>query len=157
MSMSTIEKSIDVNVPATAAYNQWTQFENFPTFMEGVERVQQVDDKHLHWRVNVGGTVKEFETEITEQIPDKRIGWRTRGGIENAGVVTFHYLNERGSRIMLQMEYQPEGLIEKAGDLLGVASRRVEGDLKRFKEFVERHGTENGGWRGKISNPAERD
>src|ERR1700735_292707 len=91
--MSTIEKSIEVNVPAATAYNQWAQFEDFPHFMEGVEQVRQIGEKHLHWRVNIGGKKKEFETEITEQIPDKRIAWHTRGGTENAGVVTFHRLN----------------------------------------------------------------
>jgi uncharacterized membrane protein len=150
--MSTIEKSIDVNVPDTTAYNQWTQFEEFPKFMEGVEEVRQIGDKHLHWRVNVGGKQKEFETEIMEQIPDKRIAWRTRGGTDNAGVVTFHRLNDHSTRIMVQLEYVPEGVVEKTGDMLGVASRRVQGDLERFKEFVESRGTETGAWRGKITN-----
>jgi uncharacterized membrane protein len=153
--MSTIEKSIEVNVPAATAYNQWTQFEDFPHFMEGVEQVRQIGEKHLHWRVNIGGKKKEFETEITEQIPDKRIAWHTRGGTENAGVVTFHRLNERVSRIMVQMEYDPQGFIEKAGDLMGVASRRVQGDLERFKEYVEARGTESGAWRGTIPESAE--
>ena len=98
--MSTIEKSIDVNVPASTAYNQWTQFEEFPRFMEGVEQVTQIDNKHTHWRVNVGGKVREFETEITEQIPDKRIAWRTRGGTYNSGVITFHYLNEHSTSVL---------------------------------------------------------
>jgi uncharacterized membrane protein len=153
--MSTIEKSIELNVPASTAYNQWTQFEDFPHFMEGVEQVRQIGDKHLHWRVNVGGKKKEFETEITEQIPDKRIAWQTRGGTENAGVVTFHRLNERMSRIMVQMEYDPQGFVEKAGDLLGVASRRVQGDLERFKKYVEARGTESGAWRGTIPESAD--
>jgi uncharacterized membrane protein len=153
--MSTIEKSIELNVPASTAYNQWTQFEDFPHFMEGVEQVRQIGDKHLHWRVNVGGKKKEFETEITEQIPDKRIAWHTRGGTENSGVVTFHRLNERMSRIMVQMEYDPQGFVEKAGDLLGVASRRVQGDLERFKKYVEARGTESGAWRGTIPESAD--
>jgi uncharacterized membrane protein len=139
--MSTIEKSIDVNVPSDTAYNLWTQFEQFPRFMEGVEEVRQVRDKHLNWRVNVGGKQKEFETEITEQIPGKRIAWRTVGGTDNAGVVTFHRLTGATSRIMLQMAYEPEGLVEKAGDLLGIASHRVQGDLERFKQYIERSGT----------------
>ena len=117
--MSTIEKSIEVNVPVHTAYNQWTQFEDFPCFMEGVERVTQIGDKDLQWRVNIGGRQKEFETEITEQLPDQRIAWRTRGGTDNSGVVTFHRVSEGVARIMLQMEYEPEGLVEKAGDLLG--------------------------------------
>jgi uncharacterized membrane protein len=151
--MSTIEKSIEVNVPVHTAYNQWTQFEDFPCFMEGVERVTQIGDKDLQWCVNIGGRQKEFETEITEQLPDQRIAWRTRGGTDNSGVVTFHRVSEGVTRIMLQMEYEPEGLVEKAGDLLGVASRRVQGDLDRFKAFIEHTGTETGAWRGTIRNP----
>lgn len=148
--MSIIERSIDVNVPASTAYNQWTQFEEFPRFMGGVVEVRQLNDKHLHWRTNIGGKEKEFDAEITEQIPDKRIAWRSRSGASNAGVVTFHPLNDQQTRIMLQMEYQPEGIVENAGDMLGIASRRVEADLERFKEFIESHGGETGAWRGKI-------
>ena len=107
--MSTIEKSIEVNVPAETAYNQWTQFKDFPRFMEGVEEVREVSDKHLHRRVNIGGKEKEFDTEITEQIPGKRIAWRSIGGTDNGGVVTFHHLTSTTSRIMVQMGYQPEG------------------------------------------------
>jgi uncharacterized membrane protein len=154
--MATIEQSIDVNVPATTAYNQWTQFETFPHFMEGVEEVRQTGDQYLQWRVNIGGKQKEFETEITEQIPDKRIAWRTRGGTDNVGVVTFHRLSDRATRIMLQMEYTPEGFVEKAGDLFGIASRRVKGDLERFKSYIERKGAETGAWRSAIRNPDER-
>jgi uncharacterized membrane protein len=139
--MSTIEKSIDVNVPSDTAYNLWTQFEQFPRFMEGVEEVRQINAKHLNWRVNVGGKQKEFETEITEQIPGKRIAWRTVDGTDNAGVVTFHRLTGATSRIMVQMAYEPEGLMEKAGDLLGIASHRVQGDLERFKQYIERSGS----------------
>jgi uncharacterized membrane protein len=148
--MSTIEKFIEVNVPVTIAYNQWTQFEQFPRFMEGVEEVRQIGDRDLQWRVNIGGKRKEFETELTEQLPDQRIAWRTRGGTENAGVVTFHRPSDETTRIMLQMEYEPEGLVEKTGDLLGVASRGVQGDLNRFKEFIERRGAETGEWRGTM-------
>jgi uncharacterized membrane protein len=141
--MSTIEQSIEINVPAETAYIQWTQFEDFPRFMEGVEEVRQVSDKHLHWRVNMGGKKKEFDTEITEQIPGKRIAWRSVGGIDNGGVVTFHHLNSTTSRIMVQISYEPEGLVEKVGSLLGVAPHRVQGDLERFKEYLERSGTES--------------
>jgi uncharacterized membrane protein len=148
--MSTIEKSIEVNVPAHSAYNQWTQFEEFPKFMEGVVEVRQLDDKNLHWRTNIGGKEKDFDAEITEQIPDKRIAWRSRSGAPNAGVLTFHPIADQRTRIMLQMEYEPEGIIENAGDLLGVMSRRVEGDLKRFKEFIESSGGATRGWRGQI-------
>jgi uncharacterized membrane protein len=152
--MSTIEKSIDVNVPARTAYNQWTQFEDFPRFMEGVVSIQQKDDKRMHWRTNIGGIEKTFEAEITEQIPDKRIAWRSLSGAPNAGVVTFHPLNGSTTRIMLQLDYTPEGLIENAGDLLGVASHRVNADLQRFKEFIEAKGTETGAWRGRVEQDA---
>jgi uncharacterized membrane protein len=152
--MSTIEKSIDVNVPARTAYNQWTQFEQFPRFMDGVLEVRQIDDKHLHWRTIIGGKEKNFDAEITEQIPDKRIAWRSRSGALNAGVVTFHPINDQMSRIMLQMEYEPEGVVEKSGDMLGVTSRRIEGDLRRFKEYLEARGNETGAWRGKIERPS---
>jgi uncharacterized membrane protein len=124
--------------------------------MEGVEDVRQTGDQYLQWRVNIGGKQKEFETEITEQIPDKRIAWRTRGGTDNLGVVTFHRLSDRSTRIMLQMEYAPDGFVEKAGDLMGIASRRVKGDLERFKSYIERKGAETGAWRGAIRNPDER-
>lgn len=149
--MPTTEKSIDVNVPASTAYNQWTQFEQFPRFMEGVEEVQQLNDRQLHWVTNVGGKRKEFEAEITEQIPDKRIAWRSRSGSSHAGVVTFHSLNDVQTRIMLQMEYEPEGITEKVGDAVGVMSRRVQGDLERFKQFIESRGAETGAWRGQIN------
>jgi uncharacterized membrane protein len=152
--MSIIEKSVEVNVPARTAYNQWTQFVEFPRFMDGVLEVRQLDDKMTRWRTNIGGIEKEFDAEITEQIPDKRIAWRSRSGASNAGVVTFHSLNDQSARIMVQMDYEPEGIIEKSGDLLGVASRRVESDLKRFKEFIESKGGETGAWRGKIERPA---
>jgi uncharacterized membrane protein len=150
--MAKIEKSIDVEVPVRTAYNQWTQFEEFPRFMEGVERVEQLDDKRLHWVAKVGGKQEEWDAEITEQIPDERVAWRSRAGDENAGVVTFHRLADDKTRVMLQMEYQPEGVVESAGSALGMVSRRVEGDLERFKEFIEARGSETGGWRGTIQN-----
>jgi uncharacterized membrane protein len=138
--VATVEKSVNVDVPVKVAYNLWAHFESFPQFMEGVEAVRQIGDRDLQWRVNIGGKVKEFETEITEQIPEKRIAWRTRGGTDNAGVVTFHHINDAVTRIMLQMEYEPEGVVEKVGDMIGVVSRRIQGDLERFKERVERFG-----------------
>jgi uncharacterized membrane protein len=152
--MSSIEKSIDVNVPARTAYDQWTQFEEFPKFMEGVIAVRQMDDKRLHWETNIGGKAEVFEAEITEQIPDKRIAWKSTSGAKNAGVVTFHTLSDTTSRVMLQMEYDPQGFVENAGDWLGVASMRVKGDLDRFKEFIEERGTETGGWRGEVKRDA---
>jgi len=151
--MSNIEKSIDVHVPVHTAYNQWTQFEAFPRFMEGVEEIRQLDDKRLHWRANVGGKVKEWDAVITEQVPDQRIAWRNTTGASNAGVVTFHRLNDNTTRVMLQLEYEPEGVVENVGDVIGVVSSRVKGDLERFKRFIEERGSETGAWRGKIDQP----
>src|SRR6185503_17968727 len=148
--MSTIEKSIDVHVPVQVAYNQWTQFEEFPRFMEGIEEVKQLDEKRLHWRANVGGKEKQWDATITEQAPDQRIAWRNTTGSTNAGVVTFHFINDNTTRIMLQLEYEPEGVVENVGDIVGVVSRRVQGDLQRFKEFIEARGSETGAWRGEI-------
>jgi uncharacterized membrane protein len=148
--MATIEKSIDVNVPVRTVYNQWTQFEEFPRFMEGVEQVRQLDDKRLHWKATVGGKAKEWDAEITEQRPDERIAWRSRGGASNAGVVTFHRLSDSTTRVMLQLEYDPEGVVESIGDAVGVVSTRVKGDLERFKDFMESRGSETGAWRGEI-------
>ena len=151
--MASIQKPIDVDVPVRTAYNQWTQFEEFPRFMEGVEEVRQFDDRRLHWRAKVGGKTEEWDAVITEQIPDERVAWRNTTGADNAGVVTFHYLSPNSTRVMLQIEYDPQGLVENVGSALGLVERRVEGDLKRFKEFVESHGTETGAWRGEIRRP----
>ena len=151
--MASIQKPIDVDVPVRTAYNQWTQFEEFPRFMEGVEEVRQLDDRRLHWRAKVGGKTEEWDAVITEQIPDERVAWRNTTGAENAGVVTFHHLSANSTRVMLQIEYDPQGLVENVGSALGVVERRVEGDLKRFKEFVESHGAETGAWRGEIRRP----
>ena len=148
--MSLIEQSIEVDVPAKTAYNQWTQFEEFPKFMEGVKAVQQLDAKRLHWRAEIAGKEKEWDAEITEQIPDQRIAWRSRSGAPNGGVVTFHVLSPTRSKVMLQMEYDPETFIEKAGDAVGIVSQRVMGDLERFKDFIESRGRETGAWRGEI-------
>lgn len=148
--MSTVEKSIEVNVPDHVAYNQWTQFEDFPKFMEGIREVRQLDDTHLHWRAEIAGKDKEWDAEITEQIPDKRIAWRSMAGAANGGVVTFHRIDDNTTRIMVQMDYDPEGITENVGDAIGVFSRRVEGDLQRFKEFIESRGQETGAWRGSV-------
>ena len=149
--MATIEKAIDVDVPVRIAYNQWTQFEEFPRFMEGVEEVRQNDDTTLHWVAEVGGKKKEWDANITEQIPDQRIAWRTVAGDANGGVVTFHKVDDNRTRITLQMEYEPEGFVESIGDKLGFMSRRVQGDLERFKRFIETRGQETGAWRGTVS------
>jgi uncharacterized membrane protein len=148
--MSTIEKSIEVNVPVRTAYNQWTQFEEFPRFMEGVKEVNQLDDTHLHWKAAIAGQQKEWDAEITEQTPDQRIAWTSRGGAINGGVVTFHRLSDARSKVMLQLEYAPQGVAENVGDALGVVSLRVQGDLERFKEFIEKRGRETGAWRGQV-------
>ena len=145
-----ILESIDVEVPVSTAYNQWTQFEEFPAFMEGVESVQQIDDAHLHWRAEVGGKTVEWDAEITEQRPDQRIAWRSENGAQNAGVVTFHRISDTSCRVTLQLDYKPEGFVENVGDLLGVVSRRARGDLERFKEYIEERGVESGAWRGEI-------
>ena len=148
--MASIEQSIVVNVPVRTAYNQWTQFEEFPQFMEGVESVRQLDDKRLHWRANIGGKIKEWVAEITEQRPDERIAWTSREGAYNAGVVTFHRLDDNRTKAMLQIDYDPEGLVENVGDAVGIVSARVKGDLQRFKEFIESRHSETGAWRGEI-------
>lgn len=148
---SSVMESIEVNVPVSTAYNQWTQFEEFPRFMDNVHEVRQLDDKHLHWHADVAGKPKEWTAEITEQIPDQRIAWRSTSGARNAGVVTFHKLADGKTRIMLQMDYQPETLAEKAGDALGAVSMQARGDLKRFKEMIEARGEETGAWRGTIA------
>lgn len=148
--MSTTEKSIEVHVPVSTAYNQWTQFESFPEFMEGIKEVRQLDDTHLHWAAEVGGKHKEWDAKITEQIPDQRIAWRSTSGTPNGGVVTFHHIDADTTRIMVQMDYDPESVTEKMGDAIGVLSRRLEGDLERFKEFIEGRGSETGAWRGSV-------
>lgn len=148
--MSVIEKSIELNVPVRTAYNQWTQFEEFPKFMEGVKEVKQIDDKRLHWKASIAGKEEEWDAEITEQIPDERIAWTSRGGAMNGGVVTFHRLSDAKSKMMLQLEYDPKGFVEKAGDAIGLVTQRVEGDLERFKTFIESRGQETNAWRGTI-------
>jgi uncharacterized membrane protein len=154
--MSTVEKSIDVNVPIRTAYDQWTQFEEFPRFMEGVKSVTQTDDTHLRWVAEVAGQEKEWDAEITEQHPDERVAWTSTSGARNAGVVTFHRLDDNTTRVMLQLDADPEGLVENVGDALGFLDRRVEGDLERFKEFIESRGVETGGWRGEVESPSAR-
>jgi len=149
--MSTVEKAIDVSVPVRTAYNQWTQFEEFPRFMEGVEEVRQLNDTKLHWKAEVGGKKKEWDAKITEQLPDQRIAWRSEAGDENGGVVTFHKLDAHKTRIMLQLADEPANSVESIGDKLGFMSRRLQGDLDRFKKFIEARGQETGAWRGTVS------
>jgi uncharacterized membrane protein len=148
--MSNIEQSIDVEVPVRTAYDQWTQFEEFPRFMQGVEKITQLSDTRTHWVTEIAGVTREFDAEITEQEPDQRIAWTTLDSPKQAGVVTFHRLDDSLTRVMLQIDFEPEGLVEKAGDALGIVSSRTKGDLKRFKEFIESRGTETGAWRGEV-------
>ena len=150
--METTEKSIEVNQPVSRVYNQWTQFEDFPQFMEGVERVEQVDDKRLHWVATIGGKRKEWDAEIYEPIPENRIAWRSTSGAPNAGVVVFQPLGPDRTRVSLRLAYEPESFGEKVGDALGFVTRRIEGDLERFKEFIQNRGVETGAWRGEISS-----
>ena len=148
--MEQVEKTIEVDRPVSTVYNQWTQFEDFPFFMEGVKEVRQLDDTHLHWRAEIWGKEKEWDAEITEQTPDQRIAWTSRGGAVNDGIVMFQPLSDARSKICLQVAYLPEGFVENVGDELGAVSLRVQGDLERFKAFIEARGRETGAWRGKI-------
>ena len=153
MSTNVLE-SIDVKVPVRTAYNQWTQFESFPQFMGGVERITQVDDTRTHWITNIDGVKREFDAEITEQHPEERVAWASTGGdAKHAGVVTFHRLADDKTRVMIQIDWEPHGIVEKAGAALGFDDRQVKADAKRFKEFIESRGTETGAWRGDVSRP----
>jgi uncharacterized membrane protein len=155
VNVTSVQDSVDVAVPVTTAYNQWTQFESFPEFMSGVEEVRQVTDTRTHWKTKIGGVEREFDAEITEQHPDERIAWRALEGVRQAGVVTFHRLDERHTRVSLQLEFEPEGVTEKAGAALGVVGQRVKGDLNKFKQFIESQGQETGAWRGDVARPPQ--
>ena len=149
--MVQIIETIDVDVPVGTAYNQWTQFESFPKFLDEVESITQTDETHTHWTVKVGGATREFDAEITEQHPDERVAWNSVGGeTEHAGVVTFHRLAAAETRVTVQIDWEPEGLVEKLGSLVGVGSHAVKKDLKNFKEFIETAGAETGSWRGDV-------
>ncbi|MDQ3898308.1 MAG: SRPBCC family protein [Actinomycetota bacterium] len=148
--MSTVEKSIEVQLPVSTVYNQWTQFEEFPQFMGGVESVTQLDDTRLHWVAEIAGVRREWDAEIVEQRPDQRIAWRSIDGTGNGGIVTFQPVGPSVTRVNLQMEFEPEGMAETIGDKLGLVSKQAEGDLERFKSFVEERGRETGAWRGQV-------
>ena len=148
--MASVIEAVEVEVPVRTAYNQWTQIEEFPQFMEGVKEVRQLDETHLHWTVEVAGRTKEWDAEVTEQLPDERVAWRSEAGTDNAGVVTFHKIDDGRSRVTVQIDAEPDGPIEAAGDALGLLERRVKGDLGRFKEFIESRGAETGSWRGEV-------
>jgi uncharacterized membrane protein len=145
-----VEESIEVGVPVHTAYNQWTQFETFPTFMEGVKSVRQLDDQTIHWVAEVAGKQKEWDAKSPEQTPDERIAWTAVDGAHNAGVVTFHRIDEGRSRVTLQLDVDPEGPIENVGDALGFVKSRVKGDMERFKDYIEHRGGEPGAWRGEV-------
>jgi uncharacterized membrane protein len=148
--MTTVTKSIDVNVPVRTAYDQWTQFESFPEFMDGVKSVTQTDDTHLHWVVDVNGKTDEWDAVITEQNPDERVAWKSTTGQPNSGAVSFYRLGDDSTRVTVQIDWEPEGLTEKAGSMLGFDDRQVEDDLKNFKNFIENRGAPTGAWRGSV-------
>jgi len=148
--MATVERSIDVSAPVRTVYNQWTQFEEFPRFMEGVQEVRQLDDTHLRWVAEIAGQRREWDAVITEQIPDERVAWASTDGARTGGVVTFHELADGQTRVMLQLEYDPETLLEKAGDAAGLVERQAAADVERFRRFVEERGAETGAWRGEV-------
>ena len=156
--MTDTTQTIDVDVPVTVAYNQWTQFESFPQFMDGVDQVTQKTDTLTHWKISIAGVKREFDAEITEQHPDERIAWKSVGGdTRHAGVVTFHRLGDQDTRVTVQLDWQPEGIVEKAGAAVGVDNLQVKADTKRFKEFIEERGAEEGGWRGDVDAAPQSD
>jgi len=147
---SFIEDSIEVDVPVRTAYDQWTQFEDFPKFMKDVESVRQLDDTHLHWRARIAGRLTEWDAEITHQLPDRLIAWHSTSGPPNSGAVTFDKVHENRTRIMLRMSYQPRSMMESVGDALGAVKLEVAGNLHRFAEFIQGRRSETGAWRGTV-------
>jgi uncharacterized membrane protein len=156
VTVSTITESVDVAVPVSTAYNQWTQFESFPQFMDGVREIRQLDDTHTHWVTQFGGVTREFDATITEQHPDERVSWKSDNGPNHAGVITFHRLDDSTTRVTAQMDIDPEGFVEQVGDKLGILNHRVSADMKRFKEFIEHRGAETGAWRDDVKRPDQR-
>ena len=152
--MSDKQHSIDVNVPVRTAYDQWTQFEDFPRFMEGIDRVVQLDDTTLEWTADINGQKRSWRAKITEQQPDQRIAWTSVEGARNAGVVTFHRLGDNETRVTLQLDIEPKGPVETAGDALGFIDRHIQGDLERFKKYIESRGAPTGAWRGEVDQSA---
>ena len=151
--MPQVIESIDVDVPVSVAYNQWTQFESFPHFLSFVESITQVTDTLTEWKIKVGGVEREFEAVITEQHPDERVAWNSTGGeVDHAGVVTFHKLADTQSRVTVQLDWEAKGLLEHLGAAIGVDNHAVKSDLKNFKEFIEKQGTPEGAWRGDVQN-----
>ena len=151
--MAQVIESIDVDVPVTTAYNQWTQFETFGEFLSFVDSITQLTDTRTHWKVTIGGVHREFDADITEQHPDERVAWNSVGGeADHAGVVTFHKLSDTTSRVTVQLDWDAQGFVEKAGAVLGIDSFAIKNDLKKFKEFIEDEQTPTGAWRGEVSN-----
>ena len=148
--MKTIEESIEIAVPVSTAYSQWTQFESFPRFMDGIDRVEQKGDTQLHWVAEVGGEKREWDADITEQHPDQRVAWKAKGEEGPNGVVMFQKLDDAHTKVKLRMAYEPEGMKQAIGSAFGIDSRRVKGDLESFKEFIEARGSETGAWRGEV-------
>jgi len=148
--MERIEKTIEVDCPVRTVYNQWTQFEDFPRFMAGVQEVRQIDDTHLHWRAEVWGKTKEWDVEITEQTPDQRISWRSVSGAVNAGTVRFEPLAAERTRVRLVMSYEPEGALENVGNAIGAMTSQVQASVEEFKDFIESLARETGAWRGEV-------
>lgn len=149
--MTEVVETIDVDVPVEVAYNQWTQFESFPQFLDFVESITQIDDTHTRWTVNIHGAEREFDAVITEQHPDERVAWNSTGGDENhAGVVTFHKISDSTTRVAVQIDWKPKGLLEKTGALVGVDNRAIKKDLENFKTFIEEPANQGGGWRGNV-------
>ncbi|AYN43067.1 SRPBCC family protein [Streptomyces dangxiongensis] len=149
--MSTIKEVVEVDVPVHTAYNQWTQFEEFPNFMEGVEEVTQLDAQHNHWTTKIAGVRREFDTEIVDQLADERITWRTTtGDTHQKGMVRFERLDDSHTKVELVLEVEPSGAVEKVADMVGTIDRRVKGDMRRFKEYIEERGAESGAWRGRV-------
>jgi uncharacterized membrane protein len=153
--MATVKSDIDVSVPISTVYNQWTQFESFPQFLSGVDEVVQKTDTLTHWKVSIAGVTREFDAEVTEQHPDERIAWKSTGGEDHAGVVTFHRLNDAETRISVQLDWTPQGIVEKAGALLQVDDIQIGRDLKKFKDLIESNGFETGAWRGSVDRDAD--
>jgi uncharacterized membrane protein len=150
--MEHVEKIVEVERPLSTVYNQWTQFEEFPHFMKGVKEVRQLDDTHLHWRAEVWGKEMEWDAEITEQEPDKRISWKSLSGAPNAGTVRFESLGPSRTRVRLVMAYEPQDAVENVGDALGLFSAQVQTSVSDFKTFIERRGAETGAWRGEVDD-----
>jgi uncharacterized membrane protein len=148
--MASITESVEIEAPVTTVYNQWTQFEQFPRFMEGIDEVRQLDDVRLHWKASIAGQQHEWDARITEQHPDERVAWTSEDGKTNAGVVTVHRLDDDRTKVTVQMDWEPEGIVEKIGGALNFDERRVKDDLNRFKQLVESRGTETGAWRGDV-------